>query len=49
VAKKGRRRKTAIVALARELLVALWRYVEQDVPIAGAVVAEKKGKKAKSP
>ena len=44
MAKKGRRRKTAIVALARELLVALWRYVEHDVPIPGAVVAQKKVK-----
>jgi len=42
VAKKGRRRKTALVALARELLVALWRYVAHDVPIAGAVVAGEK-------
>jgi len=43
LAKKGRRRKMAVVALARELLVALWRYVVYDVPIVGAVM---KGEKA---
>jgi transposase len=34
----GRRRKTAIVALARKLLVALWKYVEFGVVIEGAVM-----------
>lgn len=34
----GRQRKTAIVALARKLLVALWRYVTSGVVIEGAVV-----------
>ena len=33
---KGRARKTAIVALARKLLVALWRYVETGEVPAGA-------------
>jgi transposase len=32
----GRQRKTAIVALARKLLVALWRYVTSGVAIEGA-------------
>ena len=34
----GRRRKTTIVALARKLLVALWKYVTAGVVIDGAVV-----------
>jgi transposase len=34
----GRLRKTAIVALARKLLVALWKYVTAGVMIDGAVV-----------
>jgi transposase len=33
----GRQRKTAIVALARKLLVALWKYVTAGVVIEGAV------------
>jgi transposase len=35
---KGRRRRLAIVALARKLLVALWRYVEHGVVPEGAEV-----------
>ena len=38
LAQKGRRRRMAIVGLARELLVLLWRYLTQDVPLEGAVV-----------
>ncbi len=34
----GRRRKTTIVALARKLLVALWRYLTAGVVIEGAVM-----------
>jgi transposase len=34
----GRKRKTTIVALARKLLVALWRYTSAGVVIEGAVV-----------
>ena len=34
----GRLRKTTIVALARELLVALWKYVNAGVVIEGAVM-----------
>ena len=34
----GRLRKTTIVALARKLLVALWKYVTAGVVIDGAVV-----------
>jgi len=34
----GRMKKTAIVALARKLLVALWKYVTAGVVIEGAVV-----------
>ena len=34
----GRLRKTAIVALARKLLVALWKYVTAGVVIEGAVM-----------
>ena len=37
VAAKGRVRRIAIVALARKLLVALWRYVTQGVVPEGAV------------
>ena len=33
----GKLRKTTIVALARKLLVALWKYVAAGVPIEGAV------------
>ncbi len=36
-AAKGRIRRIAIVALARKLLVALWRYVTQGVVPEGAV------------
>ena len=35
---KGRIRRIAIVALARKLLVALWRYVTQGVVPEGAVL-----------
>ena len=34
----GRLRKTMIVALARKLLVALWKYVNAGVVIEGAIV-----------
>ena len=34
----GRRRKTTIVALARKLLVALWKYVSAGVLIEGAMI-----------
>ena len=34
----GRLRKTTIVALARKLLVALWKYVNAGVVIEGAVM-----------
>jgi transposase len=34
----GRMRKTAVVALARKLLVALWKYTSQGVVIEGAVM-----------
>jgi transposase len=34
----GQRRKTAIVALARKLLVALWKFVRAGVPIEGVVM-----------
>lgn len=36
----GRQRKTAIVALARKLLVAIWRYVAFGVVIEGALVRQ---------
>lgn len=36
----GRQRKTAIVALARKLLVAIWRYVAFGVVIDGALVRQ---------
>ena len=35
-------RKVGIVALARKLLVAFWKYVENDELPAGAEVVEKK-------
>jgi len=34
----GRGRKVAIVALARKLLVALWKYATSGVPIEGAIL-----------
>ena len=34
----GRMRKTTIVALARKLLVALWKYISAGVVIEGAVM-----------
>jgi transposase len=34
----GRQRKTTIVALARKLLVALWKYVNAGIFIEGATV-----------
>ena len=37
-AAKGRVRRIAIVALARKLLVALWRYVETGLVPTGAVL-----------
>ena len=36
-AKSGGMRKTTIVALARKLLVALWKYVKSGVVIDGAI------------
>jgi transposase len=36
----GRRRKTAIVALARKLLIALWKFVRAGVVIEGAVMKQ---------
>ena len=36
---KGSIRRVMIIALARKLLIALWRYVETDKPPAGAIVA----------
>jgi transposase len=33
----GRLRKTMIVALARKLLVALWKYVNSGIVIEGAI------------
>ena len=42
----GRQRKTTIVALARKLLVALWKYVSAGVVIEGAVVSSVGGKAA---
>jgi len=35
---KGRKRKTAIVAMARQLVVALWRHVMYNEPIEGAII-----------
>ena len=35
---KGRLRRVAIVALARKLMVALWRYLETGVVPTGAVL-----------
>ena len=35
---QGRLKKTTIVALARKLLVALWKYVTSGVVIEGAVM-----------
>lgn len=35
---KGRMRRITIIALARKLLVALWRYVETGMVPAGAVL-----------
>jgi transposase len=34
----GRLRKTIIVALARKLLIALWKYVNSGVVIEGAIM-----------
>jgi transposase len=36
----GRRRKTAIIALARKLLIALWKFVHDGIPIEGAVLKQ---------
>jgi transposase len=36
----GRRRKTTIVALARKLLIALWKYASARVVIEGAVIRD---------
>ncbi len=38
LAQKGRIRRTAIVALARQLMVALWRYVVKGEAIEGAII-----------
>ena len=35
---KGRVRRIAIVAVARKLMVALWRYLETGVVLTGAVL-----------
>ena len=40
----SRQRPTGIVALARKLLVALWRYLETGVAPAGAQTVDQKGK-----
>lgn len=37
---RGRGRKTAITALARQVLVALWRHVVHDAEIKGAIINE---------
>lgn len=37
-AKLGGRRKSAIIALARKLLVALWKFVHHGIVIEGAVM-----------
>jgi transposase len=42
----SRQRRIGIVALARKLLVALWRYLETGAVPAGATVVESKGKMA---
>jgi transposase len=39
-AERGRPRRIAIVALARKLLVALWRYVTEGLVPEGAVLKE---------
>jgi transposase len=39
----GRSRKVAIVALARKLLVALWRYLEHGIVPEGATLKRLKG------
>lgn len=39
-AEGGRRRKTAIIALARKLLIALWKFVHDGVVIEGAVMKQ---------
>ena len=39
----GRLKKTTIVALARKLLVALWKYVTAGVIIEGAVMKASRG------
>jgi len=39
-ANDGRRKKPTIVALARKLLVALWKYVTFGVVIEGAVMKQ---------
>lgn len=38
---KGRLRKTSIVALARKLMVALWRYLETGLVPQGAALRSK--------
>lgn len=40
LAQKGRSRRTAIVALARQLMVALWRYVVKGEVIEGAIISK---------
>jgi transposase len=44
----SRQRRIGIVALARKLLVALWRYLETDEAPAGAEVLDWKTKKNRS-
>ena len=36
----GRRRKPAIIALARKLLIALWKYVREGLVIEGAIMSQ---------
>ena len=37
-AKNKRARRVAIVALARKLLIALWKYLEEDIVPEGAIL-----------
>ena len=47
---KSRVRKIGIVALARKLLIALWKYLETgEVPAGAEVVKSKKAKRVKQP
>ena len=40
----ARQKKKMVVALARKLLVALWRYVDAEVVIEGAVLEARRGR-----